>query len=161
MAATKNVREQILASLTTSFAKITTTNGYSNTITEITKGLITIKDVTTTPHLCFDLVEEDREPENIDNTQDCTVLMYILVHIKANRGQFSEQGEIMLKDLEKHLRPDTTITSANACQLLSIRQLQSYDIVGTFKTLDLKAGEGSVSVALEIKYISSRTQDLF
>ena len=161
MAATKNVREQILASLTTSFAKITTTNGYSNTITEITKGLIKIIDVTATPHLCFDLVEEDREPENIDNTQDCTVLMYILVHIKANRGQFSEQGEIMLKDLEKHLRPDTTITSANACQLLSIRQLQSYDIVGTFKTLDLKAGEGSVSVALEIKYISSRTQDLF
>ena len=161
MSATKNVREQILSSLTTSFAKITTSNGYSNTITEITKGLITIKDVTTTPHLCFDLVEEDREPEGIDKTQECTVLMYILVHLKANRGQFSEQGEKMLKDLEKHLRPDTTITSANACQLLSIRQLLTYDIVGNYKTLDLKDCKGTVAVALEIKYISSRTQDLF
>ena len=161
MAATKNVREQILASLTTSFAKITTTNGYSNTITEITKGLITIKDVTTTPHLCFDIVEGDREKEGGDRIQQSTVLMYVLVHIKANRGQFSEQGEIMLKDLEKHLRPDTTIASANVCKLLNIRQLDSYDIISDYKTLDLKDGKGTVALAIEIIFYTSRTQDLF
>ena len=161
MPATKNIRQQILYLLKTDFAKITVANGYNNTITNIKKGVIELKETNDTHILGYFFGEETREDE-INETQICNLPLAVYIEFKHTQDaeNLTDKAENYIKDLEMFFRRDTTkVVPTTTCSALRIAQVIRYDI----KTIPpyMEGGDGIVAMIINIKYISSKTQNIF
>lgn len=161
MPLTKNIRQEILSGLKTDFAKITTGNGYSKTITNIVKGEVSLKKTNDTHILGYFFGQETREDENND-TQICNLPLIVYIEFKntQDKESLTDIAELYIKDLEMFFRRDTSKVNPTAiCSTLKKKQIIRYDIKETFPYIE--GGNGIIGMVINIKYISSKTQNIF
>ena len=159
MALTKNIRQQILLILKTDFAKITVANGYGKTITNIVKGEVSLKETNDTHILGYFFGQETRD-DQINVTQRCNLPLIVYIEFKNTQDaeNLTDTAEIYIKDLEMFFRKDTSTVSA-VCTLGRIQQVIRYDIKESFPYIE--GGAALIGMLINIKYISSKTQNIF
>ena len=159
MAATKNIRQEILSVLKTDFAKITVANGYGKTVTNIVKGEVSLKETNDTHILGYFFGQETRE-DQVNENQRCNLPLIVYIEFKTTQDaeNLTDTAEIYLKDLEMFFRKDTSTVSA-VCTLGRIQQVIRYDIKESFPYIE--GGAALIGMLINIQYISSKTQNIF